>query len=98
MGDNSADKHHDRYVDGRKIMLGDRVAIMAKDKSDNQYLGTIAAEILPNTREAHSWRVPNGGFLVKMDKIGLKVFSKADEGMMLISRGNDIDQTVTEVI
>lgn len=97
MGDNSADKRHDRYVDGRKIMLGDRVAIMAKDKSDNQYLGTIAAEILPNTREAHSWRVPNGGFLVKMDKIGLKVFSKADEGMRLISRGNDSDQTVTEV-
>ena len=97
MSDKSADKSHDRYVDGRKIMLGDRVAIMAKDKGDNQYLGTIAAEILPNTREARSWRVPNGGFLVKIDKLGLKVFSKADEGMRLISRGANSDQTVTEV-
>ena len=97
MIDNHVEKCHDCYADGRKILLGDRVVIATEDKTGNRDLGTIVAMLAPNTREAHCWKVPNGGFLIFVDKKGLRVCPEADTGMKLISRGSDSDQVVVEV-
>ena len=97
MVDNRVEKCHDCYADGKKIMLGDRVSIVTEDKTDNRSFGTIVAMLTPNTREAHGWHVPNGGFLILIDKKGLRVCPEADTGIKLISRGSDSDQAVVEV-
>ena len=97
MIDSRVEKCHDCYADGSKIMLGDRVAIVTEDKTANRNLGTIVAMLAPNTREAHGWHVPDGGFLVLIDKKGLSACPEADTGMKLISRGSDSDQAVVEI-
>lgn len=97
MVDNRVEKCHDCYADGKKIMLGDRVSIATEDKTDNRSFGTIVAMLAPNTREAHGWHVPNGGFLILVDKKGLRVCPDAGTGIKLISRGSYSDQAVVEV-
>ena len=97
MVDNRVENCHDCYADGKKIMLGDRVSIATEDQTDNRSFGTIVALLAPNTREAHGWHVPNGGFLIFIDKKGLRVCPEAYTGIKLISRGSDSDQVVVEV-
>lgn len=97
MSKNISKFHYDRYMDGTKIMIGDRVAFRTNDDADNHDLGYVVAVFFPDTKEAFDWSVPSGGFLVVMDNDGLKAFPEAKDKMRLIARGDDQDVARAQV-
>lgn len=84
----------DRYADGAEIMIGDRVSWLSGDVN-KPHLGIIVAVIAANTKEACDWGMPNGGYLVLMDDLGLTGAAEADDEMSLIARGNEQDIAFT---
>ena len=80
----------DRYADGAEIMIGDRVSWLSGDVN-KPHLGIIVAVIAANTKEACDWGMPNGGYLVLMDDLGLTGAAEADDEMSLLARGNEQD-------
>ena len=89
MVNNSQKYPYDQYTDGRQIMIGDRVAFRTCDGAGNIDLGYVVAMFLHDTKEACDWNMSGGGFLVMMDRYGLKSFSGANEEIRLVARGDD---------
>ena len=81
---------YDRYVDGTKIMIGDRVSWLSND-INNPHIGVIVAVLSPKSKEARTWCMPDGGYLVYMDDLGLTGAAQADEEMSLIARGSEAE-------
>lgn len=84
--------YYNRYADGSEIMVGDHVSWLSNNV-DKPHLGVIVAVLAPNTEEARNWGMPNGGYLVEMEDIGLTGSAVADEEMSLIRRGSEQDIT-----
>ena len=80
-----------RYADGRQIQLGDRIVF---DDTLNHDFGRVIAIFAQGTKEARCFRLPSGGFLVKIDGSGLRVYHNAYRDVSFIARGCSQDDDI----
>ena len=88
---NSMHDCHTHYMDGRRIMIGDRIVFLSNDNAAKIDSGRIIAVLMPGTKESRLWYAQYGGFIVNLDNLGLRVSDEANERVQLVARGNEED-------
>ena len=80
-----------QYADGEQIRLGDRIVF---DDTLNHDFGRVVAIFVAGTKEARCFGLANGGFLVKIDGSGLRVYHNAYSDVSLVARGCSQDDDI----
>ena len=91
MNKRNSESRHCQYADGVLVQLGDRVVF---DDTLNHDFGRVIAIFEQGTKEARGLRLPDGGFLVKIDGSGLRVYHNAYRDISCIARGGIQDNDI----
>ena len=94
MNKRNSESRHCQYADGGQVQLGDRVVF---DDTLNHDFGRVIAIFEQGTKEARGLRLPNGGFLVKIDGTGLRLYHNAYRDISFIARGSSQDNDIAMV-